>query len=313
MDVLSDILATLRLHGTLYFSTEFTSPWGVRVPHHRRVARFHLVTRGATWVRVTPADELIRLEAGDMVLIPHGAEHVLSDAPETPSLSVDEVVQAAGFTGAGALVYGGEDDGAPTRLVCGHFEFEEGFEHPFLAQLPGALVIRWEDAVAGSPLEDAFRFITREVQDGRPGHEVVVQRLSEVLFVQAIRFWADETEHTQGILAALADPGLGRALAAIHDDPAGRWTLESLARRAAMGRSHFAERFRDVVGETPHNYVTLWRMQKARALLAESRLSMERVARSVGYDSAASLSRVFKKVVGESPGAYRRHARAVPA
>lgn len=309
MDVLSDILGALRMRGTLYFSTEFGRPWGLRVPAFQRVARFHLVVRGSTWVRVMPDHPPILLESGDLVLIPHGAEHVLADTPDTPCRTVDEVVKDAGFDGQGALVYGGEDDGGPTRLVCGHFEFDEGFDHPFLAQLPPALVVRWDGAVRGSPLEDAFRFITREVQEGRPGHEAVVRRLSEVLFVQAVRFWADTADHHRGVLAALAHPGLGQALSAIHRDPAQRWTLDGLARRAAMGRTAFAERFRDVVGETPHQYLTQWRLQNARRLLAESHLSLERIARNVGYESAASFSRAFKNAIGAAPGSYRQRAR----
>lgn len=306
MDVLSDILDTIRFQGSLYFSTEFTRPWGVRVPSYRRVARFHLVVRGRCWVTVVGRDDPELLEAGDLVLVPHGAAHLLADDPATPCRTVDEVVQAAGFTGEGALVYGGDDGGGATRLVCGHFEFDPGFEHPFLDQLPAALVVRWDDAVRGSPLEDAFRFIAREVAEGRPGTAAVVRRLSEVLFVQAVRVWADEAHPDRGLLAALAEPGLGHALAAIHTDPAAPWTLERLSRKAAMGRTLFAERFRDVVGETPHQYLTLWRMQRARRLLADSRFSLGRIAREVGYESAPSFSRVFKKSVGEAPGAYRK-------
>lgn len=309
MDVLSDILDALRLRGTLYFSTELSRPWGVRVPALERVARFHLVVRGSCWVRVTGEKEPVHLQSGDLALIPHGAEHVLADTPDTPCRTVDEVVEAAGFSGEGALVYGGPDEGRPTRLVCGHFAFDEGFDHPLLAQLPPALVVRWEESVRDSPLEDAFRFITREVAEGDPGYQAVVRRLSEVLFVQAVRFWAERARPDEGLLAALHHPGLGRALAAIHGDPAGDWTLETLARKAAMGRTTFAERFRNVVGETPHQYLTLWRVQRARRLLAESSLPLARIAARVGYESPASFSRAFKRTVGRSPGSYRR-ARA---
>lgn len=309
MDVLSDILDALRLRGALYFSTEFTRPWGLRVPSFQRVARFHLVVRGSTWLRVMPDEEPLHLETGDLVLVPHGAEHVLADTPDTPCRMLDEVLELAGYDGRGTLVFGGEDEGAPTRMVCGHFDFDEGFDHPLLAQLPPALVVRWDQAVQGSPLEDVFRFITREVLEGRPGHDAVARRMSEVLFVQAVRFWADTVDHDAGVLAALADERLGEALSAIHAEPASRWTLETLARKAAMSRTSFAERFREVVGETPHQYLTHWRVQNARRLLAESSLSLERIALRVGYESAASFSRVFKKEMGATPGAYRREAR----
>lgn len=310
MDVLSDVLGALRLKGTLYFSTELGKPWGIRVPGYGRVARFHLVVRGGCWVRVVPDGEPERLESGDLVLIPHGSEHHLSDAPETPCLLVDDVVEAAGFTGRGPLVYGGPDEGGPTRLICGHFEFDDHVDHPFLHQLPAALIVRWQDSVRESPLEDVFRFIAREVQEAHPGHEAVTRRLSEVLFVQAVRFWARQAEPDGGFLEALADPGLGAALSAIHERPAEPWTVEKLARKAAMGRTVFAERFRDTVGETPHRYLTARRIRSAQILMAENRLSLDRIAAVVGYDSAPSLSRAFKRVVGTSPGAYRRAVRS---
>ena len=306
MDVLSDILGTLRLRGTLYFSTEFHKPWGLRVPAFRRVARFHLVARGNCWVSVAGLADPVSLEPGDLVLVPHGAEHKLADDPASPSSSVDEVVAAAGFTGRGALVYGGDDTGAPTKLICGHFEFDEGLEHPLIAQLPPALVVRWDDAVRDSPLEAIFRFMTREVTEGQPGYTTVVQRLSEVLFVQVVRVWANHTAQDHGLLAALTDRRLGAALAAIHERPSAHWTLESLSRRAAMGRSAFAEQFRKTVSLTPLQYVTLWRVNHAKLLLVESRLSLEQIAERVGYDPGSSFSRAFKKITGMSPGAYRR-------
>ena len=313
MDVLSDILGALRLRGTLYFTTDFRRPWGVRVPAFKRVARFHLIIRGMCWVRVDALAEPVLLEPGDMIMIPHGAEHVLSDTPDTPCRRVDEILRDSGFTGEGALVIGGDDTGAATRMVCGHFEFDDTVEHALLAQLPSALVIRWADAVRDSPLQDAFQFIAREVQDARPGHDVVVRRMSEVLFVQAVRFWANQSAAERGVLAALADTRLAQALAAIHARPAEHWTLESLGRAASMGRTAFAERFRAVVGETPLQYLTSWRMQKAKALLAETHWPIDQIATQVGYDSAASLSRVFRKAVGTSPGAFRRARAALPA
>ena len=311
MDVLSDILAALRFRGSLYFSTEFHPPWAVRVPRFRRVARFHMVIRGACWVRVEKGGDPVRLETGDIILVTHGAEHVIADAPETPSRTVDDVVKAAGFTGRGALVIGDTDSGAPTRLLCGHFEFDDDVDHPLLQRLPPALVVRGDEEARNYPLQDAFRLIVREVREGHPGHEAVVARLSEILFVQVVRTWARRAEHDRGVLAALADPRLGVALEAIHSEPRARWTLETLSRRAAMGRSAFVERFGSVVGETPLRYLTRWRIQVAKRLLADPGLGLEQIAERVGYESAAAFSRVFKKTAGVSPGQYRRNVKRV--
>lgn len=305
MDVLTDVLDSLRLQGTLYFSTELGRSWGIRVPAFESVARFHLLLRGSCWVEVTGSAEPLRLDAGDLALIPHGAEHVLSDRPSQPARSVDEVVEAAGFDGTGALVYGDADEGGPTRMVCGHLAFDPAFHHPVLDQLPSALVVPWEGGVQGSPLEDLMDFIAREVREARPGHEAVARRLSEVIFVQAVRVWAEEHGDELGLLSALSDSGLSSALQAIHAEPERPWTLEELARRSHMSRTTFAERFRETVGTTPYQYLTGWRMQLARRLLAESSRPIARIASEVGYDSSAAFSRAFKREVGSPPARYR--------
>jgi len=313
MDVLTDVLDSLRFQGTLYFSTELGRSWGIRVPAFESVARFHLVLRGSCWVevtgsaeRVTGSSEPVRLDAGELALIPHGAEHVLSDRPSQPARSVDEVVEAADFDGTGALVYGEEDEGGPTRMVCGHLAFDPAFQHPVLEQLPPVLVVPWEGGVQGTPLEDLMGFIGREVREARPGHEAVARRLSEVIFVQAVRIWTEQRGDELGLVSALSDAGLSSALQAIHSEPGHSWTLEELARRSHMSRTTFAERFRDTVGMTPHQYLTGWRMQLARRLLAESARSIARIASEVGYDSSAAFSRAFKREVGSPPARYRR-------
>jgi len=305
MDVLTDILGALRMRGTLYFATEFHSPWGVLVPRYGTVARFHLVVRGRCWVDVVGGAKAL-LEQGDLVMIPHGAEHTLTAESDTPVVEVSDVVRTTGFTGTGTLVYGVEDGGGPTRLVCGHLQFDEALAHPFLAQLPPAIVIRGEDHANHVSVDELFRFIAREAQQDRPGRDAVVGRLSEVLFIEAVRLWADREGHDRGVMAALADPRLSRSLAAIHEQPASAWTLDALARLARLGRTAFSERFRATVGLPPMRYVVFWRMQLAKRLLTESEDSVEAIASRTGYGSAAAFSRVFKKVVGRSPGAVRR-------
>ncbi len=308
MDVMSDILTALNLQGSLYFSTEFNLPWGVQVPALENVARFHLVMRGTCWVRVRGEREPVRLESGDLVLVPHGAEHVLSDPPDAKAPVVDEVVSRAGFTGRGALIHGGEDRGNPTRLLCGHFTFREGASHPLLARLPPRIVVRADEAARHVRVEDVFRGILCEVRDGRPGSDAIVRRLSEVLFIQAIRIWAERESAEAGIAAALAEPRIARSLAAIHASPARPWTLAGLAREAGLSRTAFAERFQRRMSLTPMQYVAFWRMQQARQMLADRELTIEDVSSRVGYRSVAAFTRVFRKWAGRTPGAFRRDA-----
>ena len=309
MDVLSDILDSVRLKGSLYFSTEFRPPWGLRVPKFLNVARFHLVMQGTCWVEVEGKNEAILLERGDLVVIPYGAQHRLTDTPETKCLSVDKVVELAGFTGTGALVFGGSNESNPTKLVCGHLAFDSTVRHPFLENLPRAIVVRWSDYANRSALNDVFRFITREVAGGQSGSSAVINRLSEVLFIEAIRFWADTESRDEGLLAALADPHLGPLISAVHRNPADAWNLESMARAAGLSRTLLAERFRKVVGLSPMRYVAFWRMQVAKRLLDAGRLSVEEVANKVGYESGPSFTRSFGRIEGMSPGQFRGRTR----
>lgn len=305
MDVLSDILSAVKLQGMLYFTTEFTPPWGLRVPAHERVVRFHLVTRGGLWVAAARGQAAARLDGGDLVLVPHGAEHTLADAPGTPCVEVDRVVQESGFTGRGALVYGGPDTGNPTRMVCGHFALGGDVGHPFLDRLPPLIVIRRDDYEEHSRLEGVLRFIAHEAAAGQPGSDAVIQRLSEVLFIQSLRLWAARSSHDAGLLAALADPQLARSLALIHERPHDALSLDGLAAHAGLSRTVFADRFRRVVGMPPMQYLSFWRIQRARRLLAETDLTLSAIAERVGYESAPSLHRTFTRWVGETPGSYR--------
>jgi AraC-like DNA-binding protein len=309
MDVLSAILGAVKLQGTLYFTTEFSPPWGVRVPALERVVRFHLITRGSLWVATAKNRDSTHLETGDLVLVPHGAEHTLADAPDTPCVATDQVVQQSGFTGRGALVYGGPDTGNPTRMVCGHFALDRNVDHPLLDRLPSLIVIRRDDYDEQSRLEGVFRFIAHEAAAAKPGSDAVIARLSEVLFIQALRLWASRASHENGLLAALSDAPLARSLELIHENPREPLTLDRLAERAGLSRTVFAERFRRTVGLPPMQYLSFWRIQCARRLLTETDLTLTAIAEQVGYESAPSLHRTFTRWVGEAPGSYRRKHR----
>ena len=282
----------------------------MRVPAHERVVRFHLMTRGSMWVTTAGGRETARLEGGDLVLVTHGAEHTLSDAPDTACVEIDRVVQESGFTGRGALVYGGPDTGNATRMVCGHFALGRDVEHPFLDGLPPLIVIRRDDYEEHSRLEGVLRFVAHEAAAGQPGSDAVIQRLSEVLFIQALRLWAARSSHDAGLLAALADPHLARSLALIHERPRDGLTLDGLAAHAGLSRTVFAERFRKTIGVPPMQYLSFWRIQRARQLLTGTNLTLAAIAEQVGYESAPSLHRTFTRWVGETPGSYRVRNRA---
>ena len=310
MDALSDILDTVRFRGVLYFTTHLTTPFGIRVPDYRNVVRFHLVSGGNCWVAVAGVSEPMLLEPGDLIIIPHGASHTLSDRPDARVLELDSVLEQSGFAGKGALVYGGADDSSPARLVCGHFEFDERFDHPILGELPPHILMKRAQAVGFSWFDDALKFTTYEAGTERLGYDAIIQRLTEILFVHMVRFWSESDGGEIGFVSAVNDRGIGRSLNAFHARPGDKWRLEDLAREAGLSRTVFAERFKALTGRSPMHYVTEWRLQKAKRLLGDTGASMDWVAAQVGYDSVAAFGRVFKKQLGVGPGRYRAQQKA---
>lgn len=320
MDLLSDILNLMKLSGTLYFRTAFTAPWGVEVPSFQNVARFHYAHRGRCHVRVDGMDRPVAVEQGDLIIVPHGARHVLSDPVDADAPSVDRVVAASGFTGRGALVWGAPDGGHEAQLICGHFAFDPGARHRLIDALPPAIHLQNYSGAAPDWLDNTLRIIAAEVGQERSvpadgtaspenlGGDLIALKLSEIIFTQAIRkYLAAEGSERPG-LAGFADARISRALEAIHADPAGDWTVEGLARVAGMSRTAFANLFNALVADPPLAYLTDWRMQVARRLLLDSDLPIIDVAERTGYKSEASFGRVFKKNFDTGPASYRRNA-----
>ena len=315
MDVLSDILALVRLRGSLYFRTAFNAPWGVQVPAYKNVARFHLVVRGQLSIWVAGEAAPVALSSGDLILIPHGLGHTLRDAPDSPAESVERVLEESGYQGEGVLVYGGADRGNATSLICGHFEFDEDANHPLLDALPPFIHVRGTESLNAMWLENAMRFIGHEAGSGKIGSDAIAIRLTEIIFIQVIRTYAESAGGesaggAQRIMSGLSDPRIGRALTALHRSPEQAWSLASLAREAGLSRTTFVLRFNQLMGMTAAQYLTAWRMQTARKLLVEDTVSPGELAARVGYQSEAAFARVFKKHYGVGPATYRRQRAA---
>ncbi len=307
LDLLSDILTRLSLQGTLYFRTSFTEPWGVRVPSFENVARFHYVHQGECLLRVEGQETPLRLSKGDLALIPHGAAHVLNCRHSGPEevLPLDDVLERSGYDGKGLLVYGGEEPDLETQLICGHFSMAKGSRHLLFERLPSSIVIRDYGTEAGGWLEATLRVIGSETGSAKLGADLIALKMSEVIFAQAIRQHIEEAAGSEGALSGFADVHLTRALTAFHQNPVADWTVDALAREAALSRTGFAVRFSEKLGITPMQYVTSWRMQIARKALTEQNASVAEAADLCGYSSEAAFSRAFKKEIGQPPAAYK--------
>ena len=315
-DVLSDVLRSVRLTGAVYFDFELSSPWVAESPPARqipasvmpgaqRVIQYHLVARGACFGCLV-GEKPFRLSAGDLILFPQGDPHVLSSEPglrAAPDLSLF-VRRPTPLP----LVYergGGGADRA--RIVCCFLGCDERPFNPLLAALPRAIHLSGAgDEATSGWLATLLRIAMGESNTARAGRDNILERLSELMFVEAIRRYIETLPAAEtGWLAGLRDPVVGQALAALHAEPALAWTVERLARAVGVSRSVLADRFTEMVGQPPMQYLALWRMQRASRLLLEG-ASVAEAAAVVGYESDAAFSRAFKKLVGEAPGTWRR-------
>lgn len=309
MDVLDDILDTLDLHGVLYFRTDFSPPWGVTVPDLAQAARFHLLVEGNCHVRFASGQSL-DLAAGDLLLVPRGRSHALSDAPRRRAPPLEQVLSEAGYDGQSVLVLGHESAraaaGTATRMLCGHLSFRQGADHPILRALPDYLLTTAADRARDPWLDELLTLTTRRVFDSDLASGAAVTRLSEVVFMELLRHGIHRSPRLGLLLQAVHDRYVGHALQLIHTAPEQPWTVATLAARVGMSRSRFAGRFRELTGMGPMRYLSDWRLQKALALLCEPRTSIQQVASRIGYESPAAFARAFSVRFGLPPTEYRR-------
>lgn len=300
-DVLSDVVGTLRIQATLFAMAELSAPWGVQFPPGDG-AYFHAVTGDGCWLRVDGRPDALRLEAGNIVLLAQAAAHRVTSsrrgaAPVTfnPATWTPNVLVAAAEPAA---------SGSSTTLVCGAVEVTQPVVLPLLSLLPPVLVFE-PDAPSATGLALTLKLLEHEVSQTRPGTAMVLSRLGDVLLVQLLRLWlAGSDGDARGWLPALIDPQLSIALQAMHADPAAPWTVDTLARRASLSRSRFAERFSEVTGLPPLGYLTRWRLTSAAAMLRDGCL-VNQVSRAVGYTSEPAFSRAFRRFYGCSPSELR--------
>lgn len=306
MDVLSDILNHLEMTTSLYYRTELTAPWGIAMAAERQVVRFHICMLGSFWLSLADGEEVL-VAPGDVVLVMHGLAHDMRDEPQT-AVKCQAEVKETGEYKPGELLRYGSPAGASTELICGHFEFKDAGQHPLVSSLPGLVHIRKESA-HGTPfswLHTALDFIDYESQARDPGAAAIITKLSEVIFIQALRAYMKENRVNTRFLAALNDKYIRKSIEEIHRNPGHKWRLELLAKVAGLSRTVYAERFQKLTGMTPMKYVTHWRMEKAKRLLLDESLSVDEVASESGYAASESFQKTFKKIVGTTPSSYRK-------
>jgi AraC-like DNA-binding protein len=308
-DPLGEALHFLRMSGSFYCLSEFTTPWALDLPPMQDSVMFHVVTAGECRLEV-PGAEICTLRPGALALVPHGRGHSLSSGSAVTAAKLFDLPRELVSDRYEHLRHGG--GGAPTTMLCAAVRFEDPSAQHLLRLLPRLIAVDAWNSPELEWLQSTLRFLNTEARELRAGGETVITRLADILVIQAIRSWISTDPQAQtGWLGALRDKQIGRAIALIHRDPARDWTVASLASAVGMSRSAFAARFTELVGEPAMHYLSRWKMHAALTWLKESNAPLSQLASKLGYESEAAFSRAFKRLMGVSPGAARRQAASV--
>lgn len=324
-DTLSDVLRSVHLRGAVFYYLSFGHEWAVEAPPMKEIAgavfldaehvmEYHVITKGCGWAAIV-GESPVRLETGDIVMFPHGDAHVLSSAPgiRPTRLSPDWVFATRDnpkpipivFHTLHEFSYGTPAPESVNNVACGFLDCDQRPFNPLIATLPRLLHL--PAAGDGAWISQVMLQAVDASQNKRPGGEAVLERLSEMMFVDAVHRHVESLpEESTGWLAGLRDRQVGRALTLIHESPARAWTIDALANEVALSRSAFYDRFARLIGQPPMQYLTQWRMVVAATLLRQSRAPVASIALDVGYESEAAFTRAFKRLVGTPPARWRR-------
>ncbi len=301
MDPLSHILTSVRVSSSDCVRLEFGGSWGFRFDGYEH-AHFGVLSEGSCWLSMPDGAGPRALHAGDCWLLPRGQTHVLRSAPRARVRPYDEI---RSLKRNGYLCYA-VSEGPVATIIVGNFTLDRHAGKWLTDLLPSLIAFRMDREKSSSSMQTFLQILSQECQNESMGSALITSRLADILFVQAIRAYVEQAgDRAAGWLRALADDGLSAALGVVHGGIERRWTVASLAAVAGISRSGFASRFKEVLGETPMDYLTRLRMYKAAQYLRENETKLAEVASLVGYESEAAFSKAFKKAIGTAPGKYK--------
>lgn len=301
MDPLSEILAILKPKSYLTAGMNAGGDWAIRFDNRPGIIKCHAITAGGCWLAVEGVAPPVRLMAGDCIILPSGCPFTLASDLGLEPTSARVVL---GSARPGDMIV--HNEGGDFAFIGTRFEVDSQKAGALLGTLP--TLIHLHEADDREALRWCITQMMTEMRVGRPGGTLAAQHLAHLMLLQAFRLHlARQANNRVGLLYALADPQLGRAIEAMHADPARRWTLAELANRAGLSRSIFAQRFRQRIGETPIAYLTRWRMTLATDRLTAGQEPLGTIARTLGYESENAFNTAFRRVIGCAP---RRYARA---
>ncbi|MCC6611696.1 MAG: AraC family transcriptional regulator [Burkholderiales bacterium] len=315
MDALSELLHTVRLSGALFLEARFTAPWCALVhpsygaaemlARFNPVVFFHILTMGRCKARLAAGGDAVELAAGDLILMPQGDTHLLGSDLQLAPVDSDSLMRPALAGGMPTVDHGGGGD--EVRFLCGFLSCEKALCRALLDALPRLLRVPLGDGPSGAWLMGLAHRGAQEYAAPGPGAGTVLAKLAELLFVEAMRRYIESLPAQQtGWLAGLRDRYVGRALTLMHEQPAHGWTADDLAGEVGLSPSALRQRFSDLLGQPPMQYLTRWRLALAAAMLRSSDCAVARVAEEFGYESESAFNRAFKREFDVPPAAWRR-------
>jgi AraC-like DNA-binding protein len=313
MDALSDVLHVLRLSGAVFLDANFSAPWCVTSNSHgdaEHTVFFHWLIAGQCKARLVSEGPTFDVSAGDLLLMPNDATHLMGSDLAIAPVDSDSLLKPAPHGGMMRIDHGG--DGEATRFVCGFLTCDKRLCRPVLEALPGMIRVPLGDDPTAAWFKSLLQVGMEESRGRRAGSDSMLAKLAELLFIEAIRRYGDTLPSDQtGWLAGLRDRYVGRALTLMHHSPEQAWTMDTLAHEVGLSRSALAQRFTDLVGQPPMQYLTRWRLTVAAQRLRTGHLSLAAVAEQIGYDSEAAFNRAFKREFGLPPATWRKSHAAV--
>lgn len=304
-DGLSSLLRDIKVRSVVYCLSDFAAPWGFSV-ERSPAAKFHVLLQGAAALTVDGTSP-VPLAAGDLVVLPHGDGHTITDQPGSPVRGLDAILADHPVDESGRLSYGG--DGSRTKLLCGGFALDPALPDELAEFLPPVLAVNSSTGLVRW-LEPMFTLLEEETRAAAPGAAAIFAKLADVFVAQALRSYLTAA----GGLAppAVTDPGVARIVKMLREHPEARWSVDALAHRAGMSRTLFTTRFRAAIGDPPMVYLTELRLRRAAGYLSATTKGVREIAHLSGYGNEASFSKAFSRLFGRPPGEYRRERLAVP-
>ncbi|MGK0272751.1 MAG: AraC-like DNA-binding protein [Cocleimonas sp.] len=296
--VLDDVLETLRFRGSIFFRSELASPWGLTLDNLKR-PRFHISLKGDFVVGVGNGKKAIAINEMDIVMLPHGDMHWIADKKESERIS-SSIAGNACELGNPRFQQGT----ITNKVICGLVHFDDEMFHPILDSLPS--VLHFSNIYNNDSIWMTVKQLEAETSKLQGNRNLIVDRLTEVLFLQLMHKFIEETDELSGFLAGLRDQRVHKILKLIHQQPQSPWTLESLGVQAGMSKATLVRQFKIALGMPPMTYISQWRMIKAYNLLKYSNRSVEFIAESVGFSSARTLNKAFQREFGFTPKDLRR-------